>query len=113
MGYVDPFHQQVIVTYNGTSFGCCATVDGHIFADGIIVTYLGSCFFAPELQVLRNSTDDSAGKNGVTVSDAATIQDTGVGHYLVVVTDDYILVNEDKGSDFHVLADLRFGMDVC
>ena len=113
VGHVYAFHQQVVVAHDGASFGSCAAVHGHVLTDEVVVANLGGRILALELQVLRDGTDDGTGKDGVAVADAAAVQDAGMGHNLVVVADDHILVDEDERRDFHVFAYLRFGMDVC
>ena len=111
--HVYALHQQVIVAHAGVSLGGGAPVDGHVFADEVIVAYFGGGFLALELQVLGHGADDGAWEDGVAVADARAVEDVGVGHDPVVVANHYVLVDEHEGADLYVFSYLGFGMDVC
>ena len=111
--HVHTLHQQVVAADNGTSLGGSATVDGDILADDVVVADFGSGFFPAELKVLGNGTDDGSGENAVSVADTRPAEDGDGVHEHVVVADDHIGVDEAEGTDFAVLSDFRFRMDVC
>ena len=111
--YVYALHEKVVAAYDSSTLGCCASVDGYIFTDGVVVTNLCCSLFATELEVLRYSTDDCAGEYGVAIANARTVEDVGIGHDDVVVANHNITVNVHEGTNLHILADNGFGVDIC
>src|SRR5574344_3001096 len=62
MSDVNTFHEEIVVANNCFSFCCCATIDGDIFTNLVIIAYLGRRFFAPEFQILGNGADNGTWK---------------------------------------------------
>ena len=69
MSYMHTFHQQVVVTDNGSAFGSRTAIDGDIFTNGIVVTDFSGTLFSLKFQILRDSTDNSSRKNSISIAD--------------------------------------------
>ena len=73
MCHMYSFHQQVIITYNCFTFGCCTAIDSYILTNDIVITNFGCGFFTTKLEILWDSTNHSTRKNGISVADARTV----------------------------------------
>ncbi len=62
------FHDEVVASHHGFTFGRRATVDGHILTYTVGVANDGERFLSPELEVLRNTTDHRSWKDRVSAS---------------------------------------------
>ena len=110
--HVHPFHQQVVAPHDGAAFGSRAAVDGHIFADGIVVADFGRGLFTTKFQILRDGTNHSARKERVVVPHACAAQQRHRVHQMIVVANHHIGVDKTERADFAVVTNDGVGMNV-
>ena len=106
-------HEQVVAAHDGASLGCRAAVDGHVLAYLVVVANLCCCLLAPELEVLRNGTDDSTGEEDVAVADACAVEHCHTVHQGIVVADDNAFVDVAEGAYLTVLANDGLRVYIC
>ena len=99
MGYMHVFHQQVIAAYSCRSFGSCATGNGYVLTDAVVVTYFAYCFLAFEFQILGLRGDACTREKLVVVANAGAIIDGDTILQYVVVAEHSILVNVAERAD--------------
>ena len=110
---VHTLHQQVIRANNSFTFGCRATVNGHVFADDVVIAHLSSIFFSLELQVLRDGTNYSTREERIALADARSVKHGDAVHQAVIFSNHHIFIDVAKRTDFAALANHSFGMHVC
>ena len=106
------FHQQIIVANDSTPFGCCASIDGYILTNLVVVTYLCGALFTLKLKVLRDSTNDGTWEEYVAVANTSTIKHGNTIHQSIVVANDNTFVNVTERTYLAVFADNGFWMNV-
>ena len=110
VGHVHVLHEQIVAAHLGRSFGGCATRNGHILADAVVVANLAQSFLALELQILWLGRQAGTGEHLVAVADTGT----EINRYTilkdVVVADDGVAVNIAERADDIVLTQLGLGM---
>ncbi len=99
MGDVHILHEQVAVAHDGLTFRSCASADGDILADAVVVANLACGLLAFELEVLGLGGDAGSGEELVPIADACAEMDGDAVQELVVVTDDNILIDDAEGAD--------------
>ena len=113
VGHVHVLHQQVPATDNRLAFGSRTTTDGHILADGVVVTNLTGGFLTLELQILRLRGDAGTRKELVVTADTGTIMNGYVVEELIIVTNDHVLVNDTEGANYIAITEFSLGIDNC
>jgi hypothetical protein len=107
------FHKEVVVAHNGLAFRGCTTVDGNILTNRIVVTNLSRSFLALELQVLRHSTNYGTGENSVVIAHTRTVKQGNTIHQLIVISDNYILIDVAERTNFAICSNDCLRVDVC
>ena len=110
MGYMAVRHDEVVVTNHGLAFAGGTAVNGDTFAKAVVVAYLDGGVLTGELEVLRNSTNDSAREDVVTFTHANTGADDGVGIDDAVFVDDDVVFYNSKGTYLDGRVHLGVGM---
>ena len=113
VGNMHAFHEKIAITYDGTSLGCRAPIDGDILAYLVVVTNLCRTLLASELEVLRNGTDDCTGEEYIPIADAGAIEHRHTIHQCVVVTYYDTFINITEWTYLAVLANYGIWVNVC
>ena len=108
---VGPLHQHVLVADDGLSAGVGGTVDDHIFADNVTIADNTLRLLATELEVLRQSTDDTALVHLVTLSHARTITYTDKGEDDTAVANHHVVLDIREREYLTVVAYFRLWAD--
>lgn len=112
MSHVHALHEQIVAAHHCLSLGCRTAVDGDILAYLVVVPYLGRGVLTPELEVLRNGTDDSSREEDVAIADTRSVEYGHAVHQRIVITNDHAPVNVAEGTYLTILAYPCLGMDV-
>ena len=99
MGYVGVSLQHIVGTDAGFAVFAGGAVDGHVFADQVVVADDYGAVFVTELEILGVFPDDGMGVNVVFFSHAYVLGDDGVG------------ADDGAFADFTVFTDNRIGPD--
>ena len=75
MCHMHILHQQVTIAYDSLSLGGCATADGDIFTDGVVVANLTSRLLTLEFQILRFGGYAGTREEFITIADTGTEMD--------------------------------------
>ena len=73
--------------------------------DGDVVAYLGRGFLSLKLEVLRNGTDDSTGKDNVVAAHACAAKQRDAVHQFVAVAYNDIFIDVAERAYFAIFAD--------
>ena len=111
VGNVHVLHKEIIVAYNGLALAGCATADGDILTNTVVVANLAGCFLAAELEVLRLGAYTCPGKELIAVAYSCTSVDGDTVHEVVVVANHSVLVDIAEWPDNVVVAKFCLGMD--
>lgn len=104
VSHVCSLHQEIVAAHHSLALGSCSAVDSHVLTNLVVVAYLGSCILTPELQILGNSADDSAGEEDVSVADACSIEHRHTVHQRVVVAYHHTFVDVAESTNLAILA---------
>ena len=111
--HVHALHEEVVVAYHGLSAGVCGAVDDHILTDDVVVADDELTLLPPEIEVLRQCSDDGALVNLVALAHTGAVEDAGEGEDNTSVANLHVALYIDKGENLAVVADFCFRVDFC
>ena len=111
VGNVHVLHEEIVVAYYCFAFAGCATTDGDVLTDTIVVANLAGGLFATELEILRFGTDTCPGEELISVADSRTGVDGDTVKEIIIVTYYSVLVDLAEWPDDVVVAKFCLGLD--
>ena len=105
VGHMRVGHQQIpVVDPRDAVFFVGSTIDGHAFAELIVVADFHRRVTIVISLVLRLRSDDAAGPEAIIAADRGTTGDTDMTVELAAVTDDDVWPDDTEGANRHVVA---------
>ena len=104
-------HQKVVVAQYGLHRVGRAAMDGHLFAEDIVVADFQRGRFVIVLEVLRTFAQDGAGEDLVPPAHCHGAEEKGARANHAIVADGHRAVDHCQGADLDVFAELRLGRD--
>ena len=104
VSHMHVFHQQVVAAYNSCAFRGCASGNGHILTDAVVVANFANRILTLKLQVLGLCGYAGSRKNLVAVANTRAIVDGDAVLEDVIVADYGVFVNITERTDHIVVA---------
>jgi hypothetical protein len=106
-------HDEVVITDHGLALTERTAMHGHKLSQHTVVADERPGLFSVELQILRDSTNDSRREHMAILTQLGVPADGSAGINDTTITYLYVLVNEHERTDLYILAYLGFGMNTC
>ena len=103
--------KQIVVADDGGGLGSGGAVDGHAFAENIVIADFEAGDAAFPFQVLGLEPEGDEGKNFIAGAEAGVAIDDGVRMQAAAVAKGDVLADDAVRADMAIGADLRAGMD--
>src|SRR5574344_1065894 len=107
VGDVSTFHEHIVIAEHRPSSAMGSTVNHHVLADNVVIADDTLRLFATELEILRQSTDNTALVDFIMSPHARTVHNTDKRKNNTVVTNYHVVLDIDEGENLAVIADFR------